>query len=89
MKLTEDRGKIPLGAMQILWQLHLEYRNAPDRADFECLKCGHELLSDDDPLIVCDNCERHIQHLSCSGFVALHDVPEPFLCRRCELVKQI
>lgn len=88
MKLTENRGRIPLGTMKHLWNLHLEHRNAPDSADFECLRCGYELIADDDPLIICDNCERHIQHLSCSGFNSVQEIPELFLCRRCELVKQ-
>ena len=53
--------------------------NVPEFADV-CYICGDE--GRDDELLVCDNCDYKIAHLSCLGFA---EVPvEAWLCTICQ-----
>ena len=84
MKLSEERGRIPLGAMKLIWDLHLEMIKENDHYDYECVRCGGDVHTDSNPLICCNSC-NHIQHLHCSPFDKWEDVPDTFTCSVCLL----
>ena len=83
MKMSEDRAAIPLGAMQELWNLHMQVLNLQDDAQYECARCGGDQSSPHNPLLICDNGCKRVQHKNCSGFEYEAMLPETFFCHNC------
>ena len=87
MRLSEDRERIPLGVIRDLWRSHTELRDLTDEADYNCLRCAGDQQTNINPLILCTQCP-HIIHLSCTVWLSLDALPEPFLCPVCAMAQE-
>lgn len=90
LKPDENRGRIPMGIMLTIWQLHTQQNSIEDEAYYDCVRCGKSYISEEDELILCDfpGCKR-VQHRSCSNIQMQQELPEEFNCTQCELKTQI
>ena len=63
---AEAKGRIPLGVLQQIWELHQQWIQYNDGAHTHCITCGSDLQEKENQLFLCEQegC-KHVQHGQC------------------------